>query len=303
MGFIRDIQAIVAKLPKERQTLFFSATMPQAIAELADQMLRDPAKVAVTPVATTADKVAQRVIRVDRGAKASLLAKTIRNESIDRVIVFTRTKHGADKVARGLVKDGIPADAIHGNKSQNYRERVLAAFRDGSLRTLVATDIAARGIDVDGVSHVINFDMPFEPESYVHRIGRTARAGAEGSAISFVSADEASLLRAIERLIRMQIPASGETTEVATAPAARPQGRPQHRPEQGQPRPSGHKHRPRGQKQSSRGRQNGNSGASRPAPSHDASSGEPTGLAAVEFMRKKPEQRNNRGARQARPAR
>ena len=302
MGFIRDIRAIVAKLPKDRQTLFFSATMPQAIAELADDMLRDPAKVAVTPVATTADKVAQRVIRVDRAAKASLLTKTIRSEPIDRVIVFTRTKHGADKVARGLVKDGIPADAIHGNKSQNYRERVLAAFRDGSLRTLVATDIAARGIDVEGVSHVINFDMPFEPESYVHRIGRTARAGAEGSAISFVAADEAPLLRAIERLIRMQIPASGQTTANEAAPAPRPQNRPHHRPGEGQSRP-GHKHPPRGQKQSSRGRQNANSGASRPAPSHDAPSGEPTALAAVGFMRKKPEHQNNRGARQARPAR
>jgi ATP-dependent RNA helicase RhlE len=209
MGFIHDIRTIVAKLPRERQTLFFSATMPQQIAELAQQMLRDPVRVAVTPQATTAEKVAQRVIHVDRGAKANMLADLLRSEPVDRALVFSRTKHGADKVVRQLAKSGIASHAIHGNKSQNQRERVLAEFRSGKIRTLVATDIAARGIDVDGISHVFNFDLPNEPETYVHRIGRTARAGATGSAISLVSADEMAYLRAIEKLIRQAIPAEG----------------------------------------------------------------------------------------------
>ena len=175
MGFIHDIRKIVAKLPIERQTLMFSATMPRAIAELAAHMLRDPVKVAVAPVATTAERVEQRVIRVDRPAKPAVLIDVLRRETIDRALIFTRTKHGADKVARGLIRAGIGAEAIHGNKSQNQRERALAAFRKGEVRTLVATDIAARGIDVDGVSHVVNFDLPNVPETYVHRIGRTAR--------------------------------------------------------------------------------------------------------------------------------
>jgi superfamily II DNA/RNA helicase len=206
MGFINDIRKIVAKTPSERQTLLFSATMPKDIAELAEQMLRDPAKVAVTPVASTVERVSQRIIEVDRGVKPALLAEMLKNETVDRALVFTRTKHGADKVVKGLAKAAIPAEAIHGNKSQNHRERVLAAFRQGSIRTLVATDIAARGIDVDGISHVINFDMPNIPETYVHRIGRTARAGADGVAISFVDADEVAYLRDIERLIRQTLP-------------------------------------------------------------------------------------------------
>jgi len=190
------------------QTLFFSATMPQEITRLADQMLRDPSKVSVTPQASTAERVDQRVIPTDRASKPGLLAELIKAETTDRVLVFTRTKHGADKVVRGLEKSGIRAEAIHGNKSQNQRERVLAAFRDGSLKTLVATDIAARGIDVDGVSHVFNYDLPNIPESYVHRIGRTARAGAEGVAISFCDHEEAAYLRDIEKLIRMSIPST-----------------------------------------------------------------------------------------------
>ena len=206
MGFINDIRKIVTKLPKERQTLMFSATMPRAISELAAQMLRDPAKVAVTPVAATADRVEQRVIRVDRAAKPQILIDVLRSEPIDRVLVFTRTKHGADKVMRRLVQAGIPAEAIHGNKSQGQRERALSAFRDGKVKTLVATDIAARGIDVDGVSHVVNFDLPNVPESYVHRIGRTARAGAEGIAISLCDGEETAFLRDIEKLIRISIP-------------------------------------------------------------------------------------------------
>ena len=208
MGFIHDIRKIVAKLPVERQTLMFSATMPRAMAELAAQMLHDPVKVAVTPVASTVERVDQRVIRVDRSAKPAILIDILRQETIDRALIFTRTKHGADKVARSLARCGIGAEAIHGNKSQNQRERVLAAFRKGEVRTLVATDIAARGIDVDGVSHVVNFDLPNVPETYVHRIGRTARAGAEGVAISLCDGEEMAFLRDIERLIRMTIPAS-----------------------------------------------------------------------------------------------
>ena len=208
MGFIRDIRKIVAKLPAHRQTLLFSATMPRAIAALAHQMLRDPAKVAVTPVASTVDRVEQRILRVDRAAKPAVLAEILQCEPIDRALVFTRTKHGADKVVRGLATAGISAHAIHGNKSQNQRERVLAAFRKGEVLTLVATDIAARGIDVDGISHVVNFDLPNVPETYVHRIGRTARAGAAGVAISLCDREEAAYLRDIEKLIRMSIPAT-----------------------------------------------------------------------------------------------
>jgi ATP-dependent RNA helicase RhlE len=208
MGFIHDIRKIVARLPIRRQTLMFSATMPRAIAELAAHMLRDPIKVAVAPTAATADRVEQRVIRVDRPAKTAILIDVLRRETIDRCLIFTRTKHGADKVARNLRHAGIAADAIHGNKSQGQRERVLAAFRKGEVRMLVATDIAARGIDVEGISHVVNYDMPNVPETYVHRIGRTARAGAEGIAISLCDGQEMAFLRDIEKLIRVSIPMS-----------------------------------------------------------------------------------------------
>ncbi len=208
MGFVHAIRAIVRRLPHKRHSLFFSATMPSAIAELAGSMLHDPAQVAVTPVSKTADRVDQRVVLVDKPNKGQLLAEVLAKEEIDRALVFTRTKHGADKVVRVLAKVGIAAEAIHGNKSQNQRDRVLAAFREGTVRTLVATDIAARGIDVTGVSHVINFDLPNVPESYVHRIGRTARAGREGIAISFCDHEERAYLRSIERLIKMQIPSS-----------------------------------------------------------------------------------------------
>jgi len=213
MGFIHDIRKIVAALPVRRQTLMFSATMPRAIAELAAHMLRDPVKVAVAPVASTVERVEQRVIRVDRAAKPAILVDVLRRETIDRALIFTRTKHGADKVVRGLNRAGIGAEAIHGNKSQNQRERVLAAFRKGEVSILVATDIAARGIDVDGVSHVVNFDLPNVPETYVHRIGRTARAGAEGIAISLCDGEEAAFLRDIEKLIRMSIPVSDRRTD------------------------------------------------------------------------------------------
>jgi len=208
MGFIHDIREILAKLPNERQTLMFSATMPRAIADLAANMLRDPIRVAVAPVASTVERVEQRIIRVDRAAKPAVLIDVLRRETIERALIFTRTKHGADKVVRGLNRAGIGAEAIHGNKSQNQRERVLAAFRKGDVRMLVATDIAARGIDVDGISHVVNFDLPNVPETYVHRIGRTARAGAEGVAISLCDGEETAFLRDIEKLIRMKIAVS-----------------------------------------------------------------------------------------------
>ncbi|WP_425532366.1 DEAD/DEAH box helicase [Aquabacter sediminis] len=208
MGFVHAIRAIVRKLPAKRHSLFFSATMPSAIAELANSMLHKPVTVSVTPAAKTADRVEQRVIMVEKQGKPALLAELLGTETIDRALVFTRTKHGADRVVNALAKYGHTAEAIHGNKSQNQRDRVLAAFRVGTVRTLVATDIAARGIDVTGVSHVFNFDLPNIPESYVHRIGRTARAGKEGIAISFCDGEERAYLRSIERLIRMQIPQS-----------------------------------------------------------------------------------------------
>src|SRR6266496_5431278 len=199
---------LVAKLPKQRQNLFFSATMPREIAELAREILRDPVRIAVSPAAPTAERIEQRIVHLDGAAKPAVLAEILRGEPIERALIFTRTKHGADKVTRALLRSGIAAEAIHGNKSQNQRARVLAGFREGRLRILVATDIAARGIDVDGISHVINYDLPNVPESYVHRIGRTARAGAAGVAISLCSVDEVPHLRTIEKLIRMPIPAS-----------------------------------------------------------------------------------------------
>jgi ATP-dependent RNA helicase RhlE len=217
MGFIHDIRKIVAKLPAARQTLMFSATMPRAIADLAAQMLREPVKIAVAPVASTAERVQQRIIRVDRPAKPSVLIDILRRETIDRALIFTRTKHGADKVARVLNRAAIAAEAIHGNKSQSQRERVLAAFRKGKVKTLVATDIAARGIDVDGISHVVNFDVQNLPETYVHRIGRTARAGADGVAISLCDGDEVAFIRDIEKLIRMSIPVSDRRAHHARA--------------------------------------------------------------------------------------
>ncbi len=268
MGFIRDIRKIVAKLPKERQTLLFSATMPSDIAELARHMLKDPAKVSVTPQATTVERIAQRIVHVDRGSKPKMLSDLLRDEKVERVLVFTRTKHGADKVVRGLNKDGFAAEAIHGNKSQNQRERALKSFRDGRVKTLVATDIAARGIDVDGISHVINFDLPNIPESYVHRIGRTARAGADGVAISLCSHDELPFLRDIEKLIRMAIPASGKSTPQGGQPRqAQGHGQPQqHRGggggggRNGQQQRGGQSRNERGGGQRSGGQRNGGGG-------------------------------------------
>ena len=216
MGFIHDIRKIVAKLPAARQTLMFSATMPRHCRPCCADVAEASVKVAVATVASTAERVQQRIIRVDRPAKPSILIDVLRQETIDRALIFTRTKHGADKVARGLNRAGIAAEAIHGNKSQSQRERVLT-FRKGDVKTLVATDIAARGIDVDGISHVVNFDVPKLPETYVHRIGRTARAGADGVAISLCDGDEVAFVRDIEKLIRVSIPVSDRRTHHSRA--------------------------------------------------------------------------------------
>ena len=302
MGFIHDIKKIVAMLPKERQTLFFSATMPQQIVQLAAHMLRDPARVAVTPQATTAERVAQRVILTEKASKAALLAEVIKSEAIDRVLVFTRTKHGADKVVRTLNKSGIAAEAIHGNKSQSQRERVLAAFRTGKLRTLIATDIAARGIDVDGVSHVINYDLPNIPESYVHRIGRTARAGAEGVAISFCDHEERAFLRDIERLIRMSIPSTDRRTGRAIQapaphhPAGRHNGRPDNHGKRSQRSHGGGHPGRKGGQNGHREAQHGKHPQGEPSQVR-TSQGEPNGLGTVRFMQRSGEPHRNAGHR------
>ena len=206
LGFIVPIKKIVATIPSRRQTLFFSATMPGEIGKLAGGMLKDPAHVAVAPVATTVERVEQGVIFADQAQKRHTLFALLSGPADGRTLVFTRTKHGADRVVRHLEESGLPAMAIHGNKSQGQRERALAAFKSGEARVLVATDIAARGIDVDGVKHVINFDLPNVPVSYVHRIGRTARAGKDGMAISFCAPDERAFLKDIEKLIRTKVP-------------------------------------------------------------------------------------------------
>jgi len=221
MGFIRDIRRIIDRLPARRQTLFFSATMPPEIRRLADSILRDPVFVQVAPVAAPADAVAQSVYLITKQNKPVLLARLLGDDAVQRSLVFTRTKYGADKLVRVLRRSGIEAGAIHGNKSQGARTRALDAFKSGQARVLIATDIASRGIDVDEITHVINYDMPNVPETYVHRIGRTARAGASGIAFSFCDHDELDSLRAIERLIdrRLQIAehASDLTLDAATA--------------------------------------------------------------------------------------
>lgn len=205
MGFINDIKKILASVPGERQTLLFSATMPPEIMRLSQRFLTDPVKVHIAPESKTADRVEQSVYFVTKRNKPTLLAHLLDTMPIERAIVFTRTKHGADRVVKQLHRTGIKSQAIHGNKSQNARTRTLDAFRSGRINVLIATDVASRGIDIDGVSHVVNFDLTHEPESYVHRIGRTARAGAAGVAVSFCDGDERGHLRGIERLLNRQI--------------------------------------------------------------------------------------------------
>ena len=210
MGFIRDVRRIVQALPKARQSMLFSATMPEDVVHLAHEMLHQPVRIDVAPPTMTADRIEQRLFHVQTQDKRKLLVDLLHDPKLARVIVFTRTKHGANKVVEHLEKSGIPADAIHGNKSQNARQRAMESFRSGRARLLVATDIAARGIDVDGITHVVNFELPNEPESYVHRIGRTARAGAEGIAISFCAPDERAYLRDIEKLVKRKLTVVGE---------------------------------------------------------------------------------------------
>ncbi len=205
MGFIHDVRRIISAIPKIRQTLFFSATMPPEISRLAGEILTNPSRIEVTPVATTAEKIFQALFFVEKNQKMSLLIHLLGDPRASRALVFTRTKRDANRVAESLVKAKIGAAAIHGNKSQGARERALDSIKTGETRVLVATDIAARGIDIDQVTHVFNFDIPNIPESYVHRIGRTARAGNEGMAVSFCAPDERGFLKDIERLIRMQI--------------------------------------------------------------------------------------------------
>ena len=206
MGFIHDVRRVIAELPEERQTLLFSATMPDSISRLSQRILRDPVRVEVTPEQPTVERIDQQLLFVEKRDKTRLLADVLRKPGIDRVLVFTRTKRGANRVVKQLDREDVAAEAIHGNKSQTARQRALANFKEGRTRVLVATDIAARGIDVEGISHVINYDLPNIPESYVHRIGRTARAGADGVAISFCEVDERPYLADIERLIRQRVP-------------------------------------------------------------------------------------------------
>ena len=206
MGFINDIKKIIAMLPKQRLNLLFSATMPPAVAQLAEQTLRNHKRIEVTPASSTVERIEQKVMFVQKEKKKDLLVSVLKEHNINRVIIFTRTKHGANRLAEQLAKQGVTAEAIHGNKSQGARQRALSEFQAGKVRALVATDIAARGIDVDGVSHVVNYELPNEPESYVHRIGRTARAGAEGIALSFCDMEEIAYLRAIEKVIRQAVP-------------------------------------------------------------------------------------------------
>ncbi len=210
MGFVHDVKKIITRLPQKKQTLFFSATMPPEIKKLASTILINPVKVEVTPVSSTADTIHQSIYHVDKHDKKSLLIHLLKDKRIRTALVFTRTKHGADKVARELVKHGISAEAIHGNKSQNARQRALQNFKASQIRVLVATDIAARGIDVDELGHVVNFELPEVPETYVHRIGRTGRAGANGIAVSFCDAEEKELLFDIHKLIGKVIPVVNE---------------------------------------------------------------------------------------------
>jgi ATP-dependent RNA helicase RhlE len=206
MGFLPDLKRIISRLPEDRQSLFFSATIPPKIAELTRQLLRNPVSVNVTPKITSVEKIEQRVLFVQPEDKMTLLEGILSGGEVDRALVFTRTKRAANKLSKQLLRGGINATAIHGNKSQNARQQALEAFRRRKVRVLVATDVAARGIDIDGITHVVNFDLPIEPEAYVHRIGRTGRAGADGIALSFCTSGERRELNAIQRLIGQNVP-------------------------------------------------------------------------------------------------
>jgi len=256
MGFIHDVRKVIAKLPARRQSLFFSATMPPEIMQLADTILTKPQKVAVTPPSTTAEAIDQSLFYVEKNDKRSLLLHLIREHNIPSALVFTRTKHGADRVAKDLVRAGIKAEAIHGNKSQNARQRALSNFKSGATRILVATDIAARGIDVEKLSHVINYEIPNIPETYVHRIGRTGRAGADGVAFSFCDTEERAYIRDIHKLTAIQIPVIHDHPFVSEVPVTAPAvtaPRPQPQPAQRNSRPA-HQGQPAAQQNRSKKR-------------------------------------------------
>jgi ATP-dependent RNA helicase RhlE len=261
MGFLPDLKRIIAALPAKRQSLFFSATLPPQIVELSKRLLSDPVRIDITPKTRSVERIDQRVVFVEKARKKDLLAKVLRSPDVVRAVVFTRTKRGADVVAKRLTASGIDAAAIHGNKSQNNRQRTLAQFRGEKLRVLVATDLAARGIDVDGVTHVVNYEIPDEPESYVHRIGRTGRAGASGVALTLCDPAERPGLRAIEKLIGKPVPVHGalpaepgdapdrEPARPAAEPRNRRVDRPHQRQTTGGQRPSaggGQRRRPAG---------------------------------------------------------
>lgn len=249
MGFIHDVKRVISKLPTKKQTLFFSATMPSEISKLANTILVNPERVEVTPVSSTANTIRQAVYFVDKENKKSLLAHLLKEKSIVSALVFTRTKHGADKVARELTKSGVSAQAIHGNKSQNARQNALNNFKTGQTRVLVATDIAARGIDIDDLTHVINYELPNIPETYVHRIGRTGRAGASGIAFSFCDAEEKEYLRDIHKLIAKSIPVIDEhpfplmNHNPIAAPKQNQQRRPSRKPQHSGPSSANNKKR------------------------------------------------------------
>ena len=269
MGFLPDVKRIIRSVPVKRQTLLFSATMPREIAELAQRFMIDPVRVAVTPPASAAETVSQRVYMVGREDKPQLLAHLLADPAMARVLVFTRTKHGADRLCKRLERDRIAAVAIHGNKSQNQRTRALDDFRRGQVRVLVASDIAARGLDIDDVTHVVNFDIPNEPETYVHRIGRTGRAGATGEALSLCGPEEREFLRDIEKILRRPVEVVGDHPfpsrggRPVDSQEARPQQRPGRQASRG-PRQDGGRPAARGQARSggSRGGRGGGGGSS-----------------------------------------
>ena len=282
MGFMPALKKIIAKLPEERQSLFFSATMPPKIQELSQRLLFNPIHVDVTPKTTSVKQIKQTIRLVQRPEKVNELHKILSKDSVGQAIVFTRTKHGANGLVKKLDRLGVTATAIHGNKSQGARQRSLKAFRDYKIQVLVATDVAARGIDIDGVTHVINYDMPVEPESYVHRIGRTGRAGAEGVAISFCTADEVDELRAIERLIDQDLKIENPDAFRLGVPGKKPSGKPGGGKGRGQSR--------NGKGRSRRGRQKtsgSTTGNSKPAASNKS------------FRHRKAKKKNNRPKNQA----
>jgi ATP-dependent RNA helicase RhlE len=270
-GFWPAVKRLSSVMSKNRQTLFFSATMPAEIAKIAGEMLKDPARVSVTPVASTAERIDQKLIHIDASQKRVLLAEMLRMPGMGRALVFARTKHGADRVTKHLNAEGIAAHAIHGDRSQGQRERALSDFRNGRAPILVATDIASRGIDVDGITHVFQFDLPDTPEAYVHRIGRTARAGASGSAVAFCAPDEIAKLRAVEKLIAMKIPSEDRRSDAGRAEAAAgpPKAAPRGRRPQGNSAP-----RPGGPRTAASGAPRGGNNSSRTAPPRGPRGGE-----------------------------